>query len=179
MLTSRMRLTNARTATSLLRVAAADYRRADGKRVHTVRDVIIEVDPNGDVVDDWALWDILDPYRDNVIKALDQGAVCLNIDADEGRSDAFGRRSCRTWIRRDNFGDIAGCGPGPQLGARQLRRLRPDRRLHHHFARVISPRIIKIGRDKQVKWILGFAGRLEARARRQGADAGRQGRQAH
>ena len=51
------------------------------KNVHTVRDVIAEVDANGTVVDEWRLMDILDPYRDNVLKVLDQGAVCLNIDA--------------------------------------------------------------------------------------------------
>ena len=42
-----------------------------------------EVDQNGTVVDEWALWDILDPYRNNVLKALDQGAahfpMCLDI----------------------------------------------------------------------------------------------------
>ena len=57
-----------------LRVSSADYRRPDGKRVHTVRDVILEVDQNGCAVDDFRLFDILDPYRDNVIKAMDQDA---------------------------------------------------------------------------------------------------------
>ena len=38
---------NAQNGNSLLRVAAFDYRRADNKRVHTVRDVIVEIDPNG------------------------------------------------------------------------------------------------------------------------------------
>ena len=66
---------------TFLRVASSDLRRTDGKRVHTVRDVIIEVDESGSVVDEFRLFDILDPYRDNVVKALDQGAVCLNIDA--------------------------------------------------------------------------------------------------
>ena len=42
--------------------------------------MIIEVDANGTVVDEWRLWDIRDPYRNTAIKALDQGAVCLNID---------------------------------------------------------------------------------------------------
>ena len=49
--------------------------------MRTVRDVILEVDGDGNVVDDFRLFEILDPYRDNVIKTLDQGAVCLNIDA--------------------------------------------------------------------------------------------------
>ena len=67
----------------LLRVASFDHRRADNKRVHTVRDVIAEVDENGRAVDEFRLFDILDPYRDDVIKTLDQGAVCLNIDASQ------------------------------------------------------------------------------------------------
>ena len=66
---------------TLLRVSSSDLRRADNKRVHTVRDLIVEMDAEGNVVDEFKLWEILDPYRDNVIKALDQGAVCLNIDA--------------------------------------------------------------------------------------------------
>lgn len=72
-----------------LRVSSADYRRPDGKRVHTVRDVILEVDQNGCAVDDFRLFDILDPYRDNVIKAMDQGAVCLNVDASKSGKDVF------------------------------------------------------------------------------------------
>ena len=53
-----------------LRVSSSDYRRPDGKRVHTVRDVIAEVDQNGNVVDDFRLFEILDPYRDVVIKTV-------------------------------------------------------------------------------------------------------------
>lgn len=64
----------------LLRVAANDVKRPDGRNVRTVRDVIVEVTPAGRVVDDWRLWEILDPYRDVVIKSLDQGAVCLNLE---------------------------------------------------------------------------------------------------
>lgn len=64
-----------------LRVSSSNLKRADGRNVHTVRDLIIEVNAEGAVVDQWRLWEILDPYRDTAIKALDQGAVCLNIDA--------------------------------------------------------------------------------------------------
>ncbi|MBM6705305.1 aryl-sulfate sulfotransferase, partial [Sutterella massiliensis] len=67
----------------LIRVSDADYARPDGKRVRTIRDVIIEVAPNGEVVDEWNLNNILDPYRSDVIKTLDQGAVCLNIDVNK------------------------------------------------------------------------------------------------
>ena len=74
---------NAQSGKSLLRVASSDYRRPDGKHVRTVRDVIIEVDKDGRVTDQWRLPEILDPYRDNVLKALDMGAVCLNIDVNK------------------------------------------------------------------------------------------------
>ena len=46
-----------------LRVASADHQRPDNKRIRTVRDVIAEVDEDGVVVDEFKLWDILDPYR--------------------------------------------------------------------------------------------------------------------
>ncbi len=37
-----------------------------------MRDHILEVDQNGDTVDYWDLPKILDPYRDDVILAMDQ-----------------------------------------------------------------------------------------------------------
>ena len=90
---------NAQNGHSFLRVGSADYRRADGRRVHTVRDVIVEIDQDGRVVDDFRLMEILDPYRDNVIKTLDQGAVCLNIDASKaGQTISIGRDKKVKWI---------------------------------------------------------------------------------
>jgi len=56
-------------------------RRADGTHVHTVRDVVIEVDASGRVVDEWRLFEILDPNRSIVLKAIDQhsaGGVDFN-----------------------------------------------------------------------------------------------------
>ncbi|WP_410101981.1 aryl-sulfate sulfotransferase, partial [Sutterella wadsworthensis] len=102
---------NAQNGNSLLRVAAFDYRRADNKRVHTVRDVIVEIDPNGGVVDDWRLAEILDPYRSNVIKALDQGAVCLNIDASKA-GQTLSAEDLAKQEQEGVFGDVAGVGPG-------------------------------------------------------------------
>ena len=121
-----------------LRVSSADLRRADEKRVHTVRDVIIEVDQNGTVVDEWRLFDILDPYRSDVIKALDQGAVCLNIDPSKSGHTLSAEELAKQEAEGE-FGDIAGVGPGRNWALRQLRRLRPDRRLDHHLPRAISP----------------------------------------
>ncbi len=43
---------------------------------------ILEVDQNGDVPSTLDLPKILDPYRDDVILAMDQGAVCLSVDAE-------------------------------------------------------------------------------------------------
>ena len=94
-----------------LRVSSSDYRRPDGKRVHTVRDVIAEIDQNGNVVDDFRLFEILDPYRDNVIKAMDQGAVCLNVDSTQS-GKTLTQEDLVKMDTADNFGDIAGVGAG-------------------------------------------------------------------
>lgn len=46
------------------RVGSANQKRLDGKNVRTVRDVIIEIDPqSGKVLDEWKLYSILDPRR--------------------------------------------------------------------------------------------------------------------
>ena len=76
-----------------------------------MRDVIVEVDGNGQVVDEWRLWEILDPYRDNVMKVLDQGAVCLNIDASQAGKTLSAEELAKL-DASDHFGDIVGTGPG-------------------------------------------------------------------
>ena len=76
-----------------LRVASPDLRRADDTRVRTVRDVIIEVDASGEVVDEWRLFEILDPNRNIVLKSIDQGAVCLNIDTSQSGKTSTTRSS--------------------------------------------------------------------------------------
>ena len=54
-----------------LRVGSSDLRRADNTHVRTVRDVIIEVDSeSGNVVDEWRLFEILDPQRNIVLKSI-------------------------------------------------------------------------------------------------------------
>ena len=136
----------------LVRVASADHARPDGKHVRTVRDVIIEVDQNGTVVDEWALWDILDPYRNNVLKALDQGAVCLNIDATKAGQTITAEQLAEL-DKTDNFGDIVGAGAGRNWAHINSVDYDPT-----DDSIIISSRhqsaIVKIGRDKQVKWIL-------------------------
>ena len=135
-----------------LRVSSSDYRRPDGKRVHTVRDVIAEVDQNGNVVDDFRLFEILDPYRDVVIKTLDQGAVCLNIDASQA-GKTLSAEELAAMDKNDTFGDIAGVGPGRNWAHVNSVDYDPT-----DDSIIISSRhqsaVVKIGRDKKVKWIL-------------------------
>ena len=138
---------------TLLRVSSSDLRRADNKRVHTVRDLIVEMDAEGNVVDEFKLWEILDPYRDNVIKALDQGAVCLNIDASQA-GQTLSAEDLAKMDESNNFGDIAGVGPGRNWAHVNSVDYDPT-----DDSIIISSRhqsaIVKIGRDKKVKWILG------------------------
>ena len=137
----------------LVRVASSDYKRPDGKHVRTVRDVIIEVDENGVVVDEWRLFDILDPYRDVVLKALDQGAVCLNIDATRAGQTLTAEELAKQ-DATDHFGDIVGSGAGRNWVHVNSVDYDPT-----DDSIIISSRhqsaLIKIGRDKQVKWIMG------------------------
>ena len=135
----------------LLRVASADLRRLDQKRVRTVRDMIIEVDAGGRVVDEWRLFDILDPYRSNVIKALDQGAVCLNIDPSKAGHTLTAEDLAKQETSA-NFGDFAGTGPGRNWAHVNSIDYDPT-----DDSIILSARhqgIVKIGRDHQVKWIL-------------------------
>ena len=135
-----------------LRVSSSNWKRADGKNVRTVRDVIAEVDQNGNVVDEWRLAEILDPYRDNVMKVLDQGAVCLNIDASQAGKTLTAEEIAKL-DASDKFGDIVGTGPGRNWAHVNSVDYDPE-----DDSIIISSRhqsaIIKIGRDKKVKWIL-------------------------
>ena len=146
-------LNPAQNGHTFLRVSSADYKRPDGKRVHTVRDVIVELDRDGNVVDDFRLFDILDPYRDNVIKAMDQGAVCLNIDASKSGKTLTSEELAKM-DQNNNFGDIAGVGPGRNWAHVNSVDYDPT-----DDSIIISSRhqsaLIKIGRDKKVKWIMG------------------------
>lgn len=138
---------------TFIRVASNDYRRPDGKRVRTVRDVIVEVDANGKVVDNWRLFEILDPYRDIVIKSLDQGAVCLNIDAEKAGQTMSAEDLAKQDVN-NVFGDIVGVSAGRNWVHVNSVDYDPS-----DDSIIISARnqssIIKIGRDKKVKWILG------------------------
>ncbi|CAD7289297.1 aryl-sulfate sulfotransferase [Campylobacter suis] len=144
---------NMKNGNYLLRVASSNYKRPDDKNVRTVRDVIIEVDPSGKVVDEWRLFDILDPYRSDVIKVLDQGAVCLNVD-EKHAGQTLSAEDLAKMDESSAFGDIAGTGPG-----RNWVHVNSVDYDANDDSIVISSRhqnaAIKIGRDKEVKWILG------------------------
>ena len=136
-----------------LRVASSNVKLANGQNVRTVRDVIAEVDHDGYVVDEFRLFDILDPYRSDVIKALDQGAVCLNIDASQAGKTLTAEELAKA-DSSDNFGDVVGTGAGRNWA--HVNSVDYDKA---DDSIIISSRhqsaVIKIGRDKEVKWILG------------------------
>ncbi|MDO5046388.1 aryl-sulfate sulfotransferase [Campylobacter sp.] len=147
-------LDNMQNGNYLIRVANSNFKRADGKNVRTVRDVIIEVDSaSGKVVDEWKLYDILDPHRSDVIKVLDQGAVCLNVDESHA-GQTISEEELAKLDTSDKFGDIAGTGAGRNWAHVNSVDYDPS-----DDSIIISPRhqnaVIKIGRDKKVKWILG------------------------
>lgn len=136
-----------------IRAASGDYRRLDQKRVRTVRDLIVEVDENGRVVDTFKLAEILDPFRDTVIKVLDQGAVCLNIDMSKA-GQTLSAEELAKQDQSDKFGDVVGVGAGRNWA--HVNSVDYDQT---DDSIIISSRhqsaAIKIGRDKKVKWILG------------------------
>ncbi len=137
-----------------IRVGSANYKRPDGKNVRTVRDVIAEVNPDtGNVIDEWRLFEILDPYRDVNMKVLDQGAVCLNIDG-KLAGKTLSEDEIAKLDASEKFGDIVGTGPG-----RNWAHVNSVDHDTEDDSIIISSRhqsaVIKIGRDKKVKWILG------------------------
>ena len=135
-----------------LRVASSDLRRADDTHVRTVRDVIIEVDRDGNVTDEWRLFDILDPQRNIVLKSIDQGAVCLNIDLEKSGQTLTAEQLAKLEAEHE-FGDIAGTGAGRNWA--HVNSVDYD---EEDDSIILSSRhqssVIKIGRDKEVKWIL-------------------------
>ncbi|WP_295476861.1 aryl-sulfate sulfotransferase [Sutterella sp.] len=136
-----------------LRVASADLKRPDGSHVHTVRDVVIEVDRDGRVLDEWRLFEILDPNRSIVLKSIDQGAVCLNVDLAQSGKTLSAEQIARL-DARNAFGDISGTGAGRNWAHVNSVDYDPT-----DDSIIVSSRhqsaVIKIGRDKRVKWILG------------------------
>ncbi|HCL5345073.1 TPA: aryl-sulfate sulfotransferase [Salmonella enterica] len=131
--------------TVLLRVGKRDYRKEDGLHVHTIRDQIIEVDKSGRVVDVWDLTKILDPMRDALLGALDAGAVCVNVDLAHAGQQAK--------LEPDTpYGDALGVGAGRNWA--HVNSIAYDAKDDSIILSSRHQGIVKIGRDKQVKWIL-------------------------
>ena len=104
------------------------------------------------MVDEWRLFDILDPYRDVNIKALDQGAVCLNIDPEKA-GQTLSTEDLAAMDNNNVWGDVPGVGAG-----RNWAHVNSVDHDPVDDSIIISSRhqsaIVKIGRDKKIKWIL-------------------------
>lgn len=132
----------------LLRVAKTNYRIPGTKDVvNTVRDHIIEVDEGGRVVEEWDLVKIFgkDTFRKDLIVSLDARAVCLNIDMNAGD------------IKIDDtkvapYGDHTSTGAGRNWA--HVNSIDYDKSDDSIILSMRHQGVVKIGRDKQVKWIL-------------------------
>lgn len=134
--------------TYLLRVGTSDYRRPDGKRVRSIRDHIIEVNEAGDVLDFWDLNQILDPYRGDLLETLGKAAIQLP----EGVQKQDDRLANELAEGDLPFGDTPGVGTGRNWAHVNAIDYDAD-----DDSIIVSARhqgVVKIGRDKQVKWIL-------------------------
>ncbi len=130
---------------TLLRVGKRNYKREDGLHVHTIRDHILEVDRSGRVVDVWDLNLILDPLRDALLGALDAGAVCVNVDLAQAGKQA-------KLEPNTPYGDALGVGPGRNWA--HVNSIEYDPKDDSIILSSRHQGVVKIGRDKEVKWIL-------------------------
>ncbi|MBA1202237.1 aryl-sulfate sulfotransferase [Pseudomonas capeferrum] len=134
--------------TYLLRVGTSDYRRPDGKRVRSIRDHIIEVDEAGDVLDFWDLNQILDPYRGELLETL--GKAAIQLPKGVRKQDT---RLANELLEGDlPFGDTPGVGTGRNWA--HVNAIDYDASDDSIILSARHQGVVKIGRDKQVKWIL-------------------------
>ncbi len=131
----------------MLRVGKKDYNIPGTKDVrNTVRDHIIEVDEAGRVVDEWDLNEIMgiNTWRKELIIALDQRAVCLNVDMGAEKS---------VEIKEEMpYGDKAVTGTGRNWA--HVNSISYDKQDDSIILSFRHQGVIKIGRDKKVKWVL-------------------------
>ncbi|WP_252006697.1 aryl-sulfate sulfotransferase [Ferrimonas sp. SCSIO 43195] len=141
---------------SLVRAAKSNYINDRGDIVHTVRDHILELDKDGNLVDVWNLAEIMDPYRDALLEALDMGAVCLNVDMDH-----MGEKAGELAIDAP-YGDIPGIGAGRNWA--HINSIDYDPKDDSIILSFRHQGVAKVTRDKKVKWILapkaGWKGEL-------------------
>ncbi|OCB90767.1 Arylsulfotransferase [Sanghuangporus baumii] len=135
--------------TYVLRVAAADYRRTDGTQTRTVRDHIIEINADGDVLDFWDLGTILDPYRDPLLHTLGRVAIFLPSGAKKTDSLVENEKLEGEGLP---FGDIPGVGIGRNWA--HVNSIAYDPKDDSIIISARHQGVVKVGRDKQVKWIL-------------------------
>jgi len=132
---------------TLLRVGKKDYNIPGTQDVrHTVRDHIIEVDEAGKIVEEWDLNEIMgkNVWRKDLIVALDQKAVCLNVDMNAAQ---------HVEIKEDMpYGDHAVTGTGRNWA--HINSISYDKSDDSIILSFRHQGIVKVGRDKQVKWIL-------------------------
>ncbi|HMN03539.1 aryl-sulfate sulfotransferase [Geobacter anodireducens] len=131
----------------LLRVAKTNYSIPGTKEVaHTVRDHVIEVDDGGRVVEEWDLIAIMgkNQFRKDLIVGLDARAVCLNIDMSAEHP---------VEVKEDiPFGDNTSTGAGRNWA--HINSISYDKKDDSIILSMRHQGIVKVGRDKQVKWIL-------------------------
>ncbi|HML76939.1 aryl-sulfate sulfotransferase [Geobacter sulfurreducens] len=131
----------------LLRVAKTNYNIPGTKEVaHTVRDHVIEVDDGGRVVEEWDLVSIMgkNQFRKDLIVGLDARAVCLNIDMSAEHP---------VEVKEDiPFGDNTSTGAGRNWA--HINSISYDKKDDSIILSMRHQGIVKVGRDKQVKWIL-------------------------
>lgn len=131
----------------LLRVAKTNYPIPGTKEVaHTVRDHIIEVDEGGRVVEEWDMVEIMgkNQFRKDLIVGLDARAVCLNIDM-----NATHPVEVKESIP---YGDNTSTGAGRNWA--HINSISYDKKDDSIILSMRHQGIVKVGRDKQVKWIL-------------------------
>lgn len=131
---------------ALLRVAKTNYRIPGTKDVrHTIRDHIIEVDEGGRVVEEWDMVEILgkNQYRKDLIVGLDARAVCLNIDMEADHVEV-----------KDEipYGDNTSTGAGRNWA--HINSIEYDESDDSIILSLRHQGVVKVGRDKEVKWIL-------------------------
>ncbi|RXJ66943.1 aryl sulfotransferase [Halarcobacter ebronensis] len=130
----------------LLRVAKKDYRIPGTKdRATTIRDVVIEVDEGGRVVDEFDFNKIMgnNVFRKDLIVGLDARAVCLNVDMNAEHIEVSDKVP---------YGDHASTGTGRNWA--HINSISYDKSDDSIIVSMRHQGIVKVGRDKVVKWIL-------------------------
>lgn len=132
----------------LLRVAKKDYAIPGTKDyATTIRDVIIEVDNGGKLVQEWDFNKIMDKdvFRDNLFKALDPKAVCLNIDMNAEHIEIDDSK-------KTPYGDNPTTGTGHNWAhINSISYIPEDDSI---IASLRHQGIVKVGRDMKIDWIL-------------------------